>query len=66
METKKKILYKDWYCTIEITPSNICIYTDTMRSFIVMSLEVGKYIANRMKSDMKFAYKCLDRLEGRF
>ena len=25
----------------------------------------GKYIASRMKSNMKFAYKCLDKLEGR-
>ena len=40
-------------------------YADLMMSFIPMSYSVGKYIANRMKSNMKFAYKCLDKLEGR-
>lgn len=43
----------------------VAFYADKMRTFIPMSYSVGKYIANRMKSNMKFAYKCLDKLEGR-
>ncbi len=39
---------------------NQCFYADLMMSFIPMSYLVGKYIANRMKSNMKFAYKCLN------
>ena len=63
---KENILYEDGYCFIEYVPEkHSCFYADEMMSFIPMSYSVGKYIANRMKSNMKFAYKCLDKLEGR-
>ena len=63
---KKNILYEDGYCFIEYVPEkHSCFYADEMMAFIPMSYSVGKYIANRMKSNMKFAYKCLDKLEGR-
>ena len=62
----KVTLYDDNYCCIEYdTQDNRCFYYDLMMSFIPMSYSVGKYIASRMKSNMKFAYKCLDKLEGR-
>ena len=62
----KITLYDDNYCCIAYdTQDNQCFYADEMRTFIPMSYSVGKYIANRMKSNMKFAYKCLDKLEGR-
>ena len=62
----KVTLYEDNYCCIEYdTQENQCFYADLMLSFIPMSYSVGKYIASRMKSNMKFAYKCLDKLEGR-
>ena len=62
----KITLYDDNYCCIKYdTQDNQCFYSDLMMSFIPMSYSVGKYIANRMKSNMKFAYKCLDKLEGR-
>ena len=61
----KITLYEDNYCCIAYdTQDNQCFYSDLMMSFIPMSYSVGKYIANRMKSNMKFAYKCLDKLEG--
>ena len=66
---KKNILYEDDYCFIEYVPEKhscfYAVYADLRLSFIPMSYSVGKYIANRMKSNMKFAYKCLDKLEGR-
>ena len=63
---KENILYEDGYCFIEYVPEkHSCFYSDLMMSFIPMSYSVGKYIANHMKSNMKFAYKCLDKLEGR-
>ena len=63
---KENVLYEDSYCFIEYVPEkHSCFYADEMMSFIPMSYSVGKYIANRMKSNMKFAYKCLDKLEGR-
>ena len=63
---KENILYEDGYCFIEYVPEkHSCFYADEMRAFIPMSYLVGKYIVNRMKSNMKFAYKCLDKLEGR-
>ena len=62
----KITLYEDNYCYIAYdTQDNQCFYSDLMMSFIPMSYSVGKYIASRMKSNMKFAYKCLDKLEGR-
>ena len=65
----KVTLYDDKYCCIKYDPQeNQCFYfvkADLMLSFIPMSYSVGKYIASRMKSNMKFAYKCLDKLEGR-
>ena len=63
---KKNILYEDDYCFIEYVPEkHSCFYADEMRAFIPMSYSVGKYIASRMKSNIRFAYKCLDKLEGR-
>jgi hypothetical protein len=63
---KENILYKDGYCFIEyVSEKHSCFYVDAMRTFIPMSLLVGRYIASHMKSNMKFAYKCLDKLEGR-
>ena len=63
---KKNILYEDDYCFIEYVPEkHSCFYADLMLSFIPMSYSVGKYIASRMESNMKFAYRCLDYLEGR-
>ena len=62
----KETLYDDNYCFIEYdAQENKCFYADLMMTFISMSLSVGRYIASRMKSNMKFAYKCLDKLEGR-
>ena len=62
----KITLYEDNYCCIAYdTQDNQCFYSDLMMSFIPMSYSVGKYIASRMKSNMRFAYKCLDRLEER-
>ena len=63
---KENVLYEDGYCFIEyVTEKHSCFYADEMRTFIPMSYSVGKYIANRMKSNIHFAYKCLDYLEGR-
>ena len=63
---KENILYEDDYCFIEYVPEkHSCFYADETRAFIPMIYSVGKYIANRMKSNMRFAYKCLDKLEGR-
>ena len=62
----KVTLYDDNYCCIEYdTQDNQCFYADEMRTFIPMSYSVGKYIASRMESNMRFAYRCLDYLEGR-
>ena len=62
----KITLYEDNYCCIAYdTQDNQCFYADLMRTFIPMSYSVGKYIASRMKSNMKFAYTCLDKLEER-
>ena len=62
----KITLYEDNYCCSAYdTQDNQCFYSDLMMSFIPMSYSVGKYIANHMKSNMKFAYKCLDKLERR-
>lgn len=59
----KITLYDDNYCCIEYdTQEKQCFYADLM-SFIPMSYSVGKYIASRMKSNMRFAYRCLDYLE---
>ena len=63
---KKNILYEDGYCFIEyVLEKHSCFYSDLMMSFIPMSYSVGKYIASRMESNMRFAYRCLDYLEGR-
>ena len=62
----KVTLYNDNYCFIEYVPEkHSCFYADLMLSFIPMSYSVGKYIASRMESNMRFAYRCLDYLEGR-
>ena len=62
----KVTLYDDNYCFIEYdTQEKQCFYADLSMSFIPMSYSVGKYIASRMESNMRFAYRCLDYLEGR-
>ena len=62
----KVTLYDDNYCRIDYDEQeNKCFYADLMRTFIPMSYSVGKYITSRMKTNIKFAYKCLDKLEGR-
>ena len=63
---EENVLYEDGYCFIKYAPEkHSCFYADEMMSFIPMSYSVGKYIASRMESNMRFAYRCVDYLERR-
>lgn len=57
--------YKDGFKYV--SEKHSCFYVDEMRTFIPMSCySVNKYITNNMKSNIRFVYKCLDKLKGMF
>lgn len=67
----KNYLYSDNYCFIELIESedNECIYgrdfvyyADMSRTFISMSVSVGKYLAERFKRNVREGCNVLDRI----
>ena len=58
------VLYKDSISRIEIVNNKFAYYTDISMEFIPMSVQTGKYIAERFNWSVEAGCNCLDRLES--
>ena len=54
-------IYKDWFCVIRVNEKeNYAMYADMYMGFFIMSIPIAKYIAARLKENVKYGCHLLD------